>query len=75
MSAQNEDILHELVEIRKKIERIEERMVTKDEIDSLMESLEILSSNPKILKEIDKAIEQYKRGEYYTYEEVFGERV
>lgn len=74
MGAQNEDILHELVEIRRKIERIEERMITKDEIDFLMESLEILSSNPKILKEIDKAIEQYKRGEYYTYEEVFGEK-
>jgi len=48
-------------------------MVTKDEIDSLMESLEILSSNPNILKKIDEAVGQYKRGEYHTYEEVFGE--
>jgi len=49
-------------------------MVTKEDIDALMETFEVLSTNPRILKEIDEALEEYRKGEYHTYEEVFGEK-
>lgn len=38
----------------------------------LLEDLEALQS-PKLIKNIQKARRQYKKGEYKTFEEVFGE--
>ncbi len=43
-----------------------------DEYDSLMETLEILS-DPKIMKSIKKAEEEYERGEYVTLKEFLGD--
>ncbi len=40
------------------------------DIDMLEDVLEL--SDSKYLKSIREAREQYKRGEYYTFEEVFG---
>ena len=73
MSAEEEGILEELTEIRRSIDRIREEMVTKDEVNSLMETVEILAENLGIIKEIDEALEQYRRGRYYKFEDVFGE--
>ncbi|MDD3734971.1 MAG: hypothetical protein PHO31_00635, partial [Candidatus Pacebacteria bacterium] len=42
-----------------------------EEFDSLMETLDILS-DPTILDDIKKAEEEYKKGEYLTWEEVKG---
>ncbi len=67
-----ETIVEELREIKRKVESIEERMITKDELESLMETIELLVENPAILKEIDEAIEEYRKGQYHTCEEVFG---
>ncbi len=44
-------------------------LMSYEEFDSLMETLEIMS-NPKIIKDIKKAEEEYKRGEYVTWEEM-----
>ncbi|MFQ5711546.1 MAG: hypothetical protein ACE5GD_07180 [Candidatus Geothermarchaeales archaeon] len=63
----------DLEDIRERLKRIEENMVTKEDIDSLVETVEILSSKPRILRDIDRAVKEYKRGEYHTYEEVFKE--
>ena len=48
--------------------------ITKDEVDSLLETVEILAENPDIIKEIDEALAQYRKGRYCTMEDVFGER-
>lgn len=56
------------------LKRIETSMVTKEDIDALMETVEVLSTNPRILKEIDEALEEYRKGEYHMYQEVFGEK-
>ena len=40
-----------------------------DEFDSLMETLEILS-DPKIMKSIKQAEDEYKRGEYVTLDQL-----
>lgn len=40
-----------------------------DEYDSMRETLEILSE-PGIMNDIKRAEEEYKRGEYFTWEEV-----
>jgi len=42
-------------------------------VNSLMETVEILAENLGIIKEIDEALEQYRRGRYYKFEDVFGE--
>jgi len=39
-----------------------------------MENVEVLSANPRVLNEIDRALEEYRKGKYHTYEEVFGEK-
>lgn len=64
--------MKDLREIRRKVESIEERMITKEELESLMETIELLIENPAILKEIDEAIEEYREGQCHTCEEVFG---
>ena len=49
-------------------------MITKEDLDVLMETIEVLSTNPRVLNEIDEALEEYGKGRYYRYEEVFGEK-
>jgi prevent-host-death family protein len=44
-------------------------LMSADEYDSLMETMEILS-DPKIMADIRKAEEEYERGEYCSWEEV-----
>ncbi len=44
-------------------------LMSAEEFDSLMEDLEILSS-PEILANIKKAEEEYKRGDYITWDEM-----
>ncbi len=44
-------------------------LMSANEYDSLMETMEILS-NPEIMEDIKKAEEEYERGEYSTWEEV-----
>jgi prevent-host-death family protein len=44
-------------------------LMSADEFNSLMENLEILS-DPKVMTDIKKAEEEYKRGEYITWEEM-----
>ncbi|MCX6763113.1 MAG: type II toxin-antitoxin system Phd/YefM family antitoxin [Candidatus Moranbacteria bacterium] len=44
-------------------------LMSYDEFDSLMETLEIMS-NPKIMKDIKQAEEEYKRGEYVTLDQL-----
>lgn len=44
-------------------------IMSAEEFDSLMETMEILS-DPKIMKDIEKVEEEYKRGEYITWEEM-----
>jgi 5-bromo-4-chloroindolyl phosphate hydrolysis protein len=72
--ASSESLTIELKDIKERLKRIETSMVTKEDIDALMETVEVLSINPRILKEIDDALEEYRKGEYHTYEEVFGEK-
>jgi uncharacterized membrane-anchored protein len=72
--ASPESLIIELRGIKERLKRIETSMVTKEDIDALMETVEVLSTNPRILKEIDEALEEYRKGEYHTYEEVFGEK-
>jgi len=67
------NLMTDLRDVKDRLKHIEENMVTKDDVEALIESLEILSENPRILEEIDKTIEDYKKGEYYRYDEVFGE--
>lgn len=44
-------------------------MMSFNEFDSMMETLEILS-DPKIMADIKKAEEEYEKGEYITWEEM-----
>jgi prevent-host-death family protein len=44
-------------------------LMSQDEFDSIMETIEILS-DPKILKDIEKAEEDFKKGKYASWEEV-----
>ena len=44
-------------------------LMSADEYDSLMETMEILS-NPEIMKDIRQAEEDYRAGRYSTWEEV-----
>jgi antitoxin YefM len=44
-------------------------MMSYDEFDSLMETLEIMS-DPKIMKNIEKAEEEARKGNYVTLEEL-----
>ena len=64
----------ELRDVKDRLKRIEENMVTKDDLEALIETLEVLSENPRVLEEIDEAIKGYKRGEYHRYEDIFGEK-
>ena len=72
--AASESLIIELRDIKERLKRIETSMVTKEDIDALVETVEVLSTNPRILKEIDEALEEHRKGEYHTYEEVFGEK-
>jgi len=72
--AASESLIIELRDIKERLKRIETSMVTKEDINALMETVEVLSTNPRILKEIDEALEEYRKGEHHTYEEVFGEK-
>ena len=53
------------------VETMKENMATKDEIDALLETVDVLAENPSIIKEIDDALEQYRKGKYYKFEDVF----
>lgn len=44
-------------------------LMSAEEFDSLMETMEILSE-PKIMANIEKAEEEYKKGEYITWDEM-----
>ena len=44
-------------------------LMSADEYDSMVETMEILS-DPETMQNIKKAEEEYERGEYYTWEEV-----
>lgn len=44
-------------------------MMSFNEFDSIMETMEILS-DPKVMSDIKKAEEEYERGEYITLEEM-----
>jgi len=44
-------------------------LMSKDEFDSIMETMEIMS-DPRIMKDIEKAEEEYKKGEYVSWDEV-----
>ncbi len=44
-------------------------MMSYDEFDSIMETIEILS-DPTIMANIQKAEDEYKKGEYITWEEM-----
>ncbi len=70
----SENLIIELRDIKQKLKRIETNMVTKEDLDALMETVEVLSANPRVLNEIDRALEEYRKGKYHTYEEVFGEK-
>jgi len=70
--ASSETLIFELRDIKQKLKRIETNMVTKEDLDALMETVEVLSTNPRVLNEIDSALREYRRGKYHTYEEVFG---
>ena len=72
--AASESLIIELRDIKERLKRIETSMVTKEDIDALVETVEVLSTNPRVLKEIDEALEEYRKGEYHTYEEAFGEK-
>jgi len=74
MSVEEGKILGELTEIRRRIDRILADMVTKDEVNSLVETVEVLAENPGIIKEIDEALEQHRKGKHYRFEDVFGEK-
>lgn len=45
-------------------------LINADELDSLEETLDILSSNPNILKELKESEEQIARGEYVEWEDL-----
>ena len=70
----SESLIVELRDIKRKLKRIEANMITKEDLDVLMETIEVLSTNPRVLNEIDEALEEYGKGRYYRYEEVFGEK-
>lgn len=44
-------------------------LMSADEFDSIMETMEILS-DPKIMEDIKKAEEEFARGEYVTWDEL-----
>ena len=44
-------------------------LISQAELESLEETLDLLSSNPNILQELKEAEEQVARGEYVTLEE------
>ncbi len=44
-------------------------LMSKDEFDSIMETMEIMS-DPEIMKDIKKAEEDFKKGRYSSWEEV-----
>lgn len=70
----SESLIVELKDIKQKLKRIEANMISKEDLDMLMETIEVLYTNPRILNEIDRAVEEYRKGKYHTYEEVFGEK-
>ncbi|OGY11050.1 MAG: hypothetical protein A3F61_00335 [Candidatus Blackburnbacteria bacterium RIFCSPHIGHO2_12_FULL_41_13b] len=45
-------------------------LISQAELESLEETLDLLSSNPNILQELKEAEEQVARGEYVTLEEL-----
>lgn len=44
-------------------------VMSSDEFDSLMETMELLG-DPKLMKEIQEAEKEYKKGEIYSWDEV-----
>jgi prevent-host-death family protein len=44
-------------------------LMSKDEFDSIMETMEIMS-DPEIMKDLKKADEDFKKGKYSSWEEV-----
>ena len=44
-------------------------LMSREEFDSIMETMEILS-DPKILRDIKKAEEEYKKGEYVSWDKI-----
>lgn len=45
-------------------------LINADELESIEETLDILSSNPNILQELKEAEEQIARGEYVRWEDL-----
>ena len=58
-----------LEDIYKELRRIESRMATKQEMESLTDTLEILS-NPKLLKEVMAGKEAVKKGKVRSLDDV-----
>ncbi len=58
-----------LEDIYKELRRIENRMATKREMESLTDTLEILS-NPKLLKEVMAGKEAIKKGKVRSLDDV-----
>ena len=56
-------------DIYKKLENIEKRMVTKKQLDSLVETMEIMG-NPKTMKSIQESEKDIKAGRYKKVESV-----
>ena len=69
-----EELAKKIARIEDRVRQMETKMITRDDLDSLIESLELITENPAILKEIDEALREYQQGMYYTYEQVFGEK-
>ncbi|OGX05719.1 MAG: hypothetical protein A3G87_04400 [Omnitrophica bacterium RIFCSPLOWO2_12_FULL_50_11] len=49
------------------------RLVSEEEYESLMETLEILSDRPQV-ERLARALKHLKRGKLYPHEKVFGHR-
>jgi prevent-host-death family protein len=47
-------------------------LMSVEEYEGWLETLEIMSQNPSILKEIKKAEKEFKEGKTYSLDEVFG---
>ena len=47
-------------------------IMSNDEYESWLETMDVMSDT-KLVRGIEKAKDEYKRGEHYTYEEVFGD--
>ena len=73
--AVTEELAKRLRSMEKRVKQLETRMIANDELDSLIESVESITENPTILREIDEALSDFREGRYYMYEQVFGEKL